>query len=135
MPFIVWTEDLSVGVKAFDEDHKQLVGYVNKLHLGMQAGERIDSMSHILDGLIDYTITHFKREQDLMAANSYPEYEDHKMQHEILTNRVLEFKELIKNGKSAFTIELMVFLRDWLTGHIKGSDMRYREFFTKKGIS
>jgi len=135
MEFVTWLDELSVGVKLFDDDHKKLVGFVNKLHMGMKSGEGIASMTGVLDGLVNYTVEHFKHEEDLFKEHSYPGYEAHKNEHQALVKKVGEFQEQLQQGKSSFTFELMIFLRDWLVNHIKGTDMKYKAFFQEKGIA
>ncbi len=133
MPFISWENNFSVGIGRFDEDHQQLVGYINKLHVGMIGGDSASSMGQVLDGLVSYTVEHFNREENLMKKHSYPEYDAHKTEHENLVKKVAEFQSQFKSGKTSFSLSLMSFLRDWLINHIKGSDMKYRSFFLDKG--
>ncbi len=133
MEFIVWNNELSVGVQMFDEDHKKLIDYINKLHLGMKSGEGIAGMTFILDGLIDYTITHFSREEVWMRSHEYPDYPSHHEAHAALTKQVLDFQKQLKEGRSAFTLELMVFLRDWLTGHIMTVDKKLGNYILAQG--
>ncbi len=59
MAFVVWDETLYVGVPAFNEDHRRLVGFINDLHGGIVSGIGISQMTYILNGLIDYTKEHF----------------------------------------------------------------------------
>jgi len=134
MEFVTWLDELSVGVKLFDEEHKKLIGHINKLHLGMKKGDGIASMSDVLDGLIDYTKEHFKHEEDIMLKYSYQGYEIQKEQHLNFVQKMSEFKEQFEKGKTAFTLELMIFLRDWLVNHIKGIDKKYEEFFQDKDV-
>ncbi len=131
MNFVVWTEEISVGVEQFDEDHRKLVSYINKLHIGLKQGEAVSTMLKVLDGLVDYTANHFKNEESLMIKHGYPDYDKHKAEHDSLVQKVLEYQNLLKTGKSAFSLELLSFLKDWLIFHIKGSDMLYKDFFSK----
>lgn len=135
MGYITWTDDFSVGVKQFDEDHKKLVHFVNKLHTGIVAKEPVGAMMEILDGLIEYTKVHFQHEEVQMVKMNYPEYEVHKAEHDALVAKVIDFKNQLDEGKTSFSIQLMNFLRDWLMNHIQGSDMKYREFFNSNGLS
>lgn len=135
MGYITWSDDFSVGVNLFDQDHQKLVQYVNKLHTGILTKEPVGAMMEILNGLIDYTAVHFKHEEDLMIEHDYPDYKSHKSEHDALVAKVLEFKDQLDSGKTSFSIQLMNFLRDWLMNHIKGSDMNYSSFFKDKGVS
>lgn len=133
MAYIEWTKDLSVGVKQFNDDHKQLVQYVNELHSGIVSNLGISQMSYIMDGLISYTVRHFKNEEKYMVKFSYPGYEDHKKAHDILIAKVQQYKNRLDDGETSFSLELMGFLKKWLVEHIQISDMKYKEFFKQHG--
>ncbi|MCX8125342.1 MAG: bacteriohemerythrin [Spirochaetes bacterium] len=134
MEFIEWGEHLSVGVKVFDEEHKQLIALVNKLNHALQSGSAKKTMEEILRSLANYTKIHFTHEEDYMQLYGYPEYEKHRQEHEALTNQVMDFLNRYQQGKASFSLELMNFLKDWLTKHILGSDKKYKEFFVAKNI-
>ncbi len=133
MEYIEWNDDLSVGVNKFDEEHRHLIKFINNLNQALQAGGATKTMEDILTGLIKYTVIHFRHEEDYMKIYDYPDYENHKKEHDKLTAEVSDFYERLRAGKSSFTIELLGFLRDWLTSHIMVSDKAYREFFKSRG--
>ena len=134
MDYLQWTEDLSVGVKAFDEQHRMLVDFINRLNQALIVGDTQTAVADILTGLVKYTITHFAAEEELMTAHGYPDYDRHKKEHDSLTAQVSDYQERFNSGRVKFSLELIQFLRDWLVKHIKGSDKSYREFFSGKGI-
>ena len=134
MEFISWNDKLSVGVKIFDEEHKQLISFLNKLNQSILSGSTAKTMGEILANLVRYTRIHFKHEQDYMTAHGYPDYDMHKKEHDSLTTQVAEYNERLKSGKTTYSLELLNFLRDWLTKHIQGSDMNYKNFFISKGV-
>ena len=134
MEFIEWNDAMSVGVKYFDDEHKQLITLLNNLNHSLSIRATQKTMSDILVNLVKYTVIHFKHEEEYMALYDYPAIIQHKKEHEELTRQVLEFKERLDEGKGSFSIELLTFLRDWLTNHILGSDMVYKEFFHGKGV-
>jgi len=135
MAFISWDDSLDVGVSQFNEDHRRLVAFINDLHGGIVSGIGISQMTYILDGLIDYTKNHFAREEEMMAKHDYPDIKAHRREHYELMKQVAEFSARLKEGKASFTLELMSFLKDWLVKHIKGTDMKYRDFFAGKGLA
>ena len=134
MEFIQWQESLSVGVKAFDSEHRQLIDQINKLSQSLRVGAGGRTMGIILDSLVSYTAIHFAHEEEYMRLYEYPCYEEHKLEHEALTAQVAEYKERLASGKTSFSIELLIFLSDWLTNHIMKTDKRYMEFFRLKGV-
>ena len=135
MALISWNQDLSVQVAQFDNQHKELVGLVNDLHDAMASGKGNTVLGKTLAKLIDYTKTHFAAEEKLMKQHSYPGYLSHKMEHDTLTRKALEIRTTFDSGKMVMSVELMNFLKDWLTKHIKGVDKKYGPFFLSKGIS
>jgi hemerythrin-like metal-binding protein len=131
MEYINWDDSYLVGVEAFDKDHRYLVKLINNLHSGLTGGFKISEMTYILDDLVRYTDVHFKREEDMMQKYSYPGFKEHKRAHQELVQQVMEFQKQLEEGKKAFTLELMSFLKDWLINHILKTDMLYRDFFKK----
>lgn len=124
MAYFNWTNDLSVGNAQIDSDHKQLVDLVNKLHDAMKAGKGNTVLGDILAELIQYTASHFKREEMLMQKISYTEYAEHKAEHTKLVAEVLELQARFKSGTSTLSVSVFNFLSDWLRTHIKSRDAK-----------
>lgn len=61
-----------------------------------------------------------------MLKANYPGYNEHKVEHENLTNKVIEFQKNPKNRGSLISIDLLFFLKDWLINHIEGTDKKYK---------
>jgi len=135
MALMSWSDNLSVNIKEIDEQHKKLVGMVNDLHDAMKMGKGNDVTGKILTGLIQYVGTHFATEERLMKTHNYPDFVKHKAEHNNLTKKAIELQKQHQEGKSVLTIELMSFLKDWLSNHIMGRDKAYSPFFNGKGIS
>jgi hemerythrin len=135
MALIVWNQQLSVGVASIDDQHKNLVTLLNQLHDGMIAGKGKEVLGDVLKGLAEYTRTHFKFEEDIFARTGYLDAVAHKKEHTELLQSVIEIqKKYNVSGPSVLTIQVMNFLKDWLTKHIQGTDMRYSKHFKEKGI-
>lgn len=135
MPLVVWNEKMSVGVQSIDDQHKKLVTLLNQLHDGMMAGKGKDALGGVLKGLADYTVTHFKYEESLFTRTGYPDSAAHKKDHAELVRRVVEIQEKYQTGgPGTLTISVMNFLKEWLTAHILGADMRYGPHLAAKGI-
>lgn len=81
MALIAWSDKLSVQVRQFDEEHKKLIVMVNQLHDAMKEGKGKQVVGDVLNGLISYTKNHFAAEERLMKAHAYPDYEQHKKEH------------------------------------------------------
>lgn len=131
---INWTNSLSVGVHAMDEQHKKLVALVNKLYNAMQNGQASKILADILDELIIYTGSHFRDEEALMTKNKYSQIKGHLIEHKKLVNTVTQIQMDVKSGKVSVGIETMNFLKDWLSNHICRVDKKYGAELNKKGV-
>lgn len=135
MSIITWSDELSVGVEAFDSQHKRLVALINELHDAMSAGKGSTVLRKILSDLADYTVYHFRAEEAVLAKYEYPGYRSHRDDHDDLARQVLDFKDRFEAGKAVLSMELMKFLTEWLTNHILGADRDYTAFLNEKGVS
>jgi hemerythrin len=132
---MTWNQKLSVGVQVMDDDHKRLVGMLNQLFDAMQAGQGKEVLGCILDDLVDYTKRHFAREEAFFAKTGYPDAEAHHKEHADLTAQVLEVQQKYNSGNDCMlSLELMRFLKNWLTNHIQGADQKYGPYLNSKGI-
>lgn len=135
MALINWNENLSVKIKSIDDQHKKLITMLNNLHDAMREGKGKEKIGPVLDELVSYTKYHFSYEEDLLKKAGYMELSAHKREHTALTDRVTELQTKFKSGNVAITIETMTFLKDWLNGHILGTDRRYSDFLISKGVN
>ena len=129
-----WNESFSVGVAEIDTQHKNLVSYLNDLHFAMSQGKGNDILKSLLGRLVGYTQVHFATEEKFMRQWNYPGYVYHKGEHEAFVKKVAEFKTKFENGQAALSIEILTFLKDWVTNHIQGTDKKYGPFFNKHGL-
>jgi len=133
-PLIVWSDKLSIGVLAMDEQHKVLVNLINEFYRAV-LDLRSDEMVHrVLDGVLDYTVKHFREEEELITNAGYSETVSHKARHTKLISQVVDYVNRLKQGESGVDFRLMTFLRNWLTGHILGHDKKYARFLNSRGI-
>lgn len=129
MPLIEWQDSYAIGIDLIDADHKLLVSLINQVHEAREDGQSAEMMGSALNVLIEYTETHFSREEMLMEKGGYPDLGPHKKKHVELTNKVREIVERYNSGDvSALNDELIEFLRTWLTDHILGVDMKYKPY-------
>ncbi|WP_130471979.1 bacteriohemerythrin [Candidatus Magnetaquicoccus inordinatus] len=133
-PFMVWNDRLNTGLRDVDSDHRKLMDMINQLHQAMKRGASKESVLEILKKLADYTVFHFKREEDYFDRTSYPERTPHKAEHKKLVDLAVEFIKRYDEGDFAIVIDLMSALRSWLVSHIMHSDQAYAPFLKEKGI-
>jgi len=121
MPIAHWSPNLSVGAEELDSDHQNLIDVLNRLdgEVGSSAGR--DAVSQILDELIARTETHFRREEEIMAQEKYPEAEHHAKIHQALIEEIQVFKTEFAGGMEIGP-EITEFIKRWLISHIMESD-------------
>ena len=129
-----WRDDYSVNVSEIDNQHKKLFALINELRSAMERGQGWKMFGNTLEELVRYTRTHFAYEEGLMKAKGYSGYEEHKIKHDKMTQKVLDIQEQYQNGHVTITPEVMKFLEGWLNKHILGTDKAYAPFLGKKGI-
>ncbi len=133
MPIIDWSESLRVGVNTVDEQHVKLVTLVNQLYDAMVAGKGKVVVGQVLTELIDYTVYHFKTEEEFFKKYGYPNAADHIREHNDLTRTAKELKVAYDSNKATVTFDTMKFLKDWLVNHIMKSDKAFGPFLAGKG--
>lgn len=135
MALMDWSDSLSVGVKAMDEQHKLLVQSLNDLHAAMMRGAARAATGPLLERLMQYTHDHFGAEEALLSQAAYPNLEDHRKKHAYLSQQVTEFIQRHKRHEVSLNLHLLNFLRDWLTHHILKEDVNYGIWLRANGMN
>jgi hemerythrin len=125
MAYLHWSSDLDTGIDVIDKQHRRIVDYLNELNSANEVGDS-KATGHVLQELVDYTLTHFAFEEELQERAAYPFLKAHKRVHEIFTKRVGEFLKRAEAGEDV-TPALLSMLKIWLVNHIKGDDADYAE--------
>ncbi|OIQ98403.1 bacteriohemerythrin [mine drainage metagenome] len=127
MSFFSWNDKFSMGVEVIDHDHRILVDLIDQLHEAFVNGNLDETVTPVLDTLVDYTRFHFAREEELMAKAGYPALTQHQEVHRTLRRQVEEIQERVQGGTKMGN-ELLAFLQDWLYFHILEQDRAYSPY-------
>ena len=136
MDKILWSESLEVGITLIDKQHREWIEHYNSVVEAVSANEGASQVVKTLGYLIDYTDTHFKTEEKVMQHNIYPDYEDHKRQHDklvkTLSSLVSEYRD---EGPTNIILNSMeIFLNNWLLKHIQEVDSKFIDFIKENKI-
>lgn len=134
MPLIKWDASFSVNVAEIDNQHQKLVSLINQLDAAMRQGKGREVLDKTIAELITYALTHFKTEETYFEKFGYPDKDDHIKEHREFSQKVAAFKKGMDERRLGLTIEVMDFLSNWLTNHIKGTDKKYSLFFNEQGL-
>jgi hemerythrin-like metal-binding protein len=122
---IEWTPEMSVGNAAIDHDHQNLIALFNQLGLSQIVGNR-HVVSWVLDEMVNYTLSHFQREEELLEKCNYPDLENHRRIHHNAVTKIKEIRQQYNLGlRDHIETELIAFLSNWLSDHILGEDRKY----------
>ncbi len=134
MALLEWNSSYSVGIQPMDRQHTVLFGLLNSLHFSMMKGQAQTLTGPLLKKLIDYTHTHFAEEEALMAKAGYPGLPDHRVKHRDLLKQVEDLAARHQRGEMAVNLQLLNFLRDWLSNHIPNVDHEYGPWLKEHGV-
>ncbi len=129
-----WDASLNIGIDEIDRQHKLLVAMLNEVSQIFGENGSLKAVQRVLNGLVSYTHTHFRYEEQLLEKHNYPDIVNHKTKHKKLLAKLVTYKNKIDSGDDSISDELLVFLKEWLISHIKGSDMYYAKDLKEKGV-
>jgi len=134
---IKWSDDLDTGIKAIDEQHKELFRRINSLLAACQEDKARDAVDDVLKFLEDYIVIHFIAEENIQLHYSYPGYPLHKAMHESFIMDIEGLKKQFdEEGSSASMIERTNKVAiEWLLNHIKRMDKELADYLRYKGYT
>lgn len=129
MALFRWRESLCLGIADVDDDHKHLIGLLNRLHFMVLAGDEAAAIGGVLDELVSHMKLHFRREEALMLRIGYPHLESHRRQHEAFCQQLLEYQSSFRASAADFDASSFYdFLADWFIVHLTREDLRLKPY-------
>lgn len=125
MALLLWQDNLNTGIQVIDDQHRRIVEMINQLHQAQVGGSQM-AVAEVIDELVDYTLSHFAFEEELMEEAGYPFCSAHKRVHEVFTKRVSEYRLRFQAGEDVVD-ELKSLLSRWLFNHIRNDDKAYSD--------
>lgn len=130
--FVEWKERHSVGNDELDDQHKGLISIINDLYTAIRDQTAQGELNEILDRLLEYTQSHFEREERLMEEHLYPDLASHRIIHDRMVQRTRELRRLALHNENDVAAKTMSFLKDWWIDHIIVMDSRYKPYMEGK---
>jgi hemerythrin len=129
-----WKAQLDTGIPEIDRQHRELVRLLAELFAAMQEGAGQRVVERTLASLSDYALTHFAAEEQLMCEHAYPKADQHRAEHAMFTRKIDELTGHA-GSRSALSIQVILFLRNWLTDHIASVDQELGDFLRTRGTA
>lgn len=125
-----WSPRLMVGEASIDSQHQRLVALFNELSESLHSAAPQARIAQVLSALLDYTQFHFAHEAALMKKHGFPGQRNHLAAHDHLVEMALEYKRRFEAGEN-IGVDLISFVRDWLTNHILKTDRELANFINR----
>lgn len=129
--YIRWDPKFEIGIPVIDEQHKKLVELCNRFYQELLQNKAEgnppwdQSLRSALHECVDYVKTHFKNEETLMTACSYPNFAEHKKMHDMFIKNILETTNGFQEATIGVAFKFVKFLYDWILSHIAHEDKLY----------
>jgi hemerythrin-like metal-binding protein len=136
MPILNWTEEYSVGVQEFDNQHKKLMAIINKLFT-LYTEKKFSNIdvNPIFAELNDYANIHFSTEEHYFNLYNYPQKAEHLAMHAAHRKKMIELKNEYDAENSEKTLfAISNFLNEWWIWHINNADKEYTNYFNANGL-
>jgi hemerythrin-like metal-binding protein len=131
---IEWDDKYSVGISIIDEEHKKLIGIMNKVVALEQNSGNPKEITEVLNEMNKYAYTHFAIEEAYMVKFNYPDYENHRKEHQAFSIETMAFFDKITDSNRQLICEILEHLKNWLVHHVQGTDRKYIDCFKKHGL-
>ncbi|BCS52368.1 bacteriohemerythrin [Geobacter sp. SVR] len=124
-------QSFDTGLPKIDQQHRQLVALINDLDEAVEKGTAKAMIGGVLQELIRYVGNHFTDEEALMMRHNFPGLPMHCQEHDFYVTRLSQIQEGLLDGEDLGR-NTLDFLLDWLSSHIKGTDMVYAAFIREQ---
>jgi hemerythrin len=136
---ITWSKNYATGIKQIDDQHMELVSLTNELYQACPTnGQEIQSVfKEVMGRMVAYVRYHFTAELEVLERIHFPDYHDHKKQHDQLVVQILEAAKEYNEGRKYAANSLVRKLKDWVFDHIGVYDKIFALYVAeqrKKGL-
>ena len=131
---VVWGESYATGIEQIDNQHKELVRLTNVLYHACLAGnETLETVfKNAMSQMVEYVRFQFTAELEILKRINYPNYHEHKKQHDTLVMNILEASKEFGVGKKFVAHSFVRTLKDWVFSHIAFSDKLYATYVSEQ---
>lgn len=125
MPIMQWDETLDIGVAAMNDDHQEILEAMNAIFDAHEAGRAGTPINELVAKLGAVCVSHFRDEEAFMERIGFPGIVTHRLIHKQLLDEYGKHADAIRTTGGKANADFFMFLKRWLTAHIKGIDAKY----------
>lgn len=135
MPTVLWREQMELGYKPLDDEHKEFVEVVQKSVEAANVGD-FATMEWVFEKAYDYARDHFSHEEEIMERIGFPDLENHMKSHQVFIKNIAELRgqyevSASEHEKRQLAMKTADFLSVWLIGHILSRDKVYKPYLVR----
>ena len=127
MAKLVWTEQADIGIDEVDQQHRKIVAYINQLDDAYYSGLPRKKLGKIINDLVEYTVYHFKAEENLLEKAGYPFLKAHQKAHVLYAQGILDFQSRFEKGED-ISGDMEGLLAKWFFDHLKHDDTDFVQY-------
>ena len=127
-----WLQTYECSHPIIDEQHRTLFDKINKILLAFQTEKSRDSILKDTDDLIEYIVSHFKDEEQILGCYGYGKLYQHIEIHKELIIAAQEFRERLALGKVDLQEIFSLVYGDIIMGHLVSEDFKFFSHLQKK---
>ncbi len=124
MALLEWKEEYATGIDDVDDEHKDLIDVINRLHELLIAGDAKITVPAFFARLIDGVSAHFALEERIMGESGYPDRDAHRADHERLLDEIRDLVEAFRQAEEVDSVDLAMRLEPWFCQHFATHDLR-----------
>ena len=124
MNYLEWKEQYSVGIESMDVEHREMIELINSVYAELEGRRDAVAIEDFLGEVHSAIASHFALEERIMREAGYEEYPEHKDDHEVLLDQILDMMNASFRDTEAGLALLEESLSSWFGKHFSTFDAR-----------
>lgn len=129
---LTWSDDYILGIEIIDKQHRQLFSYFEEIDKAIAMADH-NTVTVVVNGLVNYAISHNTFEESLMEKAKYPLTQAHRQIHETFKARATKYLQRLEAGDDPLKVaeQIKIYIGLWLISHVKQEDRDYVPYVKK----
>ncbi|MDU4962510.1 MAG: bacteriohemerythrin [Sporomusaceae bacterium] len=129
-----WKPEYTSGIEEVDRQHQKLfvlAGDLYDIAKRRDGYDYYDEIVQVFSELSDYTVYHFRYEEEMMKKHGYglKELAAHCGEHDAFIQKMKKVAaEDLDKRQQQVVMDVVMFAVDWIEQHILGSDRKYADY-------
>jgi len=131
---VEWIDKFALGINEIDDQHKLLIGIMNKICTALNEGKEKEVIGDVLKEMDDYAHAHFALEEKYFDEFNYEKTDEHKAWHKAFSAKVQNLMNSLAEDPESVSIDTISFLGGWFIDHTQTFDRDYVKCFHDHGL-